>query len=366
MMDNQKKQKLQDSSKEIYDSIIIPPELEDIVKKSIESVDKEAIDNQYKKFNSNISVFMKYFGAAAAVIFISIFIGLNSSENFAKEMGEVPVLGSVARVFTVRKYEMEKEELTIKEEMPEEVIKQEVEEVPVTVSENDVQVVEDSVSDNDVSENNVNLGTKVTISGNDIVTVNGDEKEVVDTLNPPTGPVTVSGNAAYEQALSVTDFDVEINKKVESYVQNYSSDGKNVSYEIKFQRGAVVSFVITAVQNGDSEYEERNFYNLDLLNGKNIVLSDLLGNNYAGVANVQIVRQMKERVNANPEYVYWGVAGEGVAQGFDGFSSVNEDTKFYINAAGNVVIVFDKNVVAPGFMGAQEFEIVVAKDMTED
>lgn len=365
-MDNQKKQKLQDSAKEIYDSIIIPPELEDIVNKSIKSVDKEAIDMQYKKSYSSISVFMKYFGAVAAVIFISIFIGLNSSENFAKEMGEVPVLGSVARVFTVRKYKVEKEELTKKEEVIEEITEPEIEEVPVTVSGNDEQEVTESVSDNDVSGNNSSTGTKVTISGNEIVTVTGDEKEVVDTLDPPSGPVTVSGNAAYEQALSVTDFDVEINKKVESYVQNYSSDGKNVSYEIKFRRGAVVSFVITAVQNGDSAIEERNFYNLDLLNGKNVVLSDLLGNNYAGVANVQIVRQMKERVNANPEYVYWGVAGEGVAQGFDGFSSVDDDTNFYINAAGNVVIVFDKNVVAPGFMGAQEFEIVVVRDMTED
>lgn len=364
MMDNQKKQKLQDSAKEIYDSIIIPPELSDIVNKSIKAVDKEVIDMQYKNSYSGVSTFMKYFGAVAAVIFISIFIGLNSSESFAKEMGEVPVLGSVARVFTVRKYELEKKELTKEEEPIQETVEPKIENNPMTVSGNDEQKEQESVSANDVSANNGIIGTKVTISGNDIVTLNGNDKEIVDTLNPPAGTVTVSGNAAYEQALSASDFGVEINKRVESYVQNYAADGRDVSYEIKFQRGAVVSFVVTAVQQGDIEYEERNFYNLDLLNGKNVVLSDLLGNNYASVANVQIVRQMEERVRENPEYVYWGVAGEGVAQGFDGFSSVDEDTEFYINAAGNAVIVFDKNIVAPGFMGVQEFEMVVARDMT--
>ena len=364
MMDNQKKQKLQDSSKEIYDNIIIPPELDDIVKNSIASVDKEAIDIQYKKSNSNISVFMKYFGAAAAVIFISVFFGLNSSDTFAKEMGEVPVLGSVARVFTVRKYEMEKEELVTEQEVSEIEVTTEPEieeETPVTVSENDVQKETDVVSGNDVSENNSNFGTKMTVSGNDIVAVTGEEKKVIDTLNQPSGPVTVSGNVAYDKAIFAGDYSADINKTVESYVQKYASDEATVSYEVKYQRGAVVSFVISVIQNGDSVSEERYFYNMDLLNGKNVVLSDLLGMNYSDVANVQILRQMKDRVKENPDYVYWGVTQEGELEGFEGFTSVNEDTKFYINAAGNVVIVFDKYEIAPGFMGAQEFQIVVER-----
>lgn len=363
MMDNQKKQKLQDSSKEIYDSIIIPPELDDIVKKSIASVDKESIDIHYKKSNNNISVFMKYFGAAAAVIFISIIVGLNSSENFAKEMGEVPVLGSVARVFTVRKYEMQKEELVKEQDIPEvEVATElEIEETSVEVSGNNVQEETDAVSGNDVSGNNSNSGTKMTVSGNDIVAVTGEEKKVIDTLDQPSGPVTVSGNAVYDQAISVGDYSADINKTVESYVQNYISNEATASYEIKYQRGAIVSFVVTVVQNGDSASEEKYFYNLDLLNGKNVVLSDLLGNNYSDVANVQILRQMKERVKENPGYVYWGVTDEGGLEGFEGFTSVNADTKFYINAAGHVVIVFDNYEIAPGFMGAQEFQIVVER-----
>ena len=124
--------------------------------------------------------------------------------------------------------------------------------------------------------------------------------------------------------------------------------------------------MITATENWCAAYGEKTFYNLDLLNGKNVVLSDLLGNNYVEVANVQIIRQMKDRVIENPDYVYWGITDEGAVQGFDGFISVDENTKFYINSAGNPVIVFGKYEVGPGFMGEQEFEIIVSYDNTPD
>lgn len=42
---------------------------------------------------------------------------------------------------------------------------------------------------------------------------------------------------------------------------------------------------------------------------------------------------------------------------YDDFGSIRSDIDFYINEAGNPVIVFDKYEVAPGFMGRPEFEI---------
>ena len=41
----------------------------------------------------------------------------------------------------------------------------------------------------------------------------------------------------------------------------------------------------------------------------------------------------------------------------EGFQSVDENTKFYINKDGNPVVCFEKYEVAPGYMGFQEFEI---------
>lgn len=403
-MDDKKKQELSNRGKEIYDSIIIPQELNDIVKKAIESKDKESIDKQYKESHSTISEIMKYIGAAAAVVILSIIVGLNSSENFAKEMGEVPVLGAVAKVFTVRNYTVKRDNINVNADIPDielETEPQIKEEIPVSVSDNEVQekdvpsvtVSENSLSENSVSDNDSEPKTKVTISGNDIICITDEDTEIIDTLTPPSVPVTVSGNETYVYAAGVSDFTADVNKKIENYVQKYISDEterfeeyKNaffetggtkkewadrkfdidVSYEVKSQRGAVVSFVITATQNWCASYGEKTCYNLDLLNGKNIVLSDLLGKDYVQVANVQIVRQMKERADANPDYVYWGITDEGAAKGFDGFTTVDENTKFYINAAGNPVILFDKYEVGPGFMGEQEFEIIVQYDFTAD
>lgn len=416
-MDNQRKEELQVKGKEIYDSIIIPPELSDIVKKTIESRDKESIDKQYKEIHSPISEIMKYIGAAAAVITVSIIIGLNSNESFAKEMGEVPFLGAVAKVFTVRNYTVKRDELTINADIPNVELDTTGQipekEVPViSVSENDQPVINTetennasdlTVSDNTVSGNDSEVQTekidetgsdmRMTISGNDIISVTGDEKKVVDTLNTPAAPMTVSGNDVYTQSVTTNDFTLDINKKIDGYIQKYISDETerfeeyktaffetggtqeewadrkfdiSVDYEVKYQRGAVVSFVISATENWCAAYGERTFYNLDLLNGRNIVLSDLLGNHYVEVANVQIIRQMKERVMENPDYVYWGITDEGAVQGFDGFTTVDENTKFYINSAGNPVVVFDKYEVGPGSMGEQEFEIIVEYDNTPD
>lgn len=181
-MDNKENQIIQTNAKEIYDSIIIPSELESLVKKTIESKDKESIDRQYKESQSTVSVIMKYIGAVAAVIILSVIVGLNSSETFAREMSEVPVLGSVAKVFTVRKYAVKENELVKEEETPDVEVVAETqvqEEIPVTVSGNSVEeqeetvVAMESVSDNSaqetVSGNEGNIDASVAVSGNDMI-----------------------------------------------------------------------------------------------------------------------------------------------------------------------------------------------------
>lgn len=68
--------------------------------------------------------------------------------------------------------------------------------------------------------------------------------------------------------------------------------------------------------------------------------------------NESIHAQMKERMAQNPDLAYW----DG-SNGIDGFSTVDETTKFYIGRSGNPVIVFDKYEIAPGAFGAQKFEV---------
>jgi len=76
-----------------------------------------------------------------------------------------------------------------------------------------------------------------------------------------------------------------------------------------------------------------------------------LGKDYIDLVNEQIQQQIKERQeNGN---------GDFFAPEKGGFETISAEQNFYINAAGNVVIVFEKYEIAPGSMGNVEFEIAV-------
>lgn len=72
---------------------------------------------------------------------------------------------------------------------------------------------------------------------------------------------------------------------------------------------------------------------------------------YVELVNAQINQQIKERQGIEGEVFFTQEEG--------GFETISEEQNFYINSAGNVVIVFEKYEIAPGFMGNVEFEIIV-------
>lgn len=126
-----------------------------------------------------------------------------------------------------------------------------------------------------------------------------------------------------------------------------------------------MSLVLNTNESWVSVYGKQYFFNMDLINGKDITLQDLLGENYVEIANASILKQIKER-SETEGYVYWGYeqyneeysqANPDVSFADEGFKTVTADTNFYINEAGNPVVVFDKYEVGPGYMGFQEFEI---------
>ena len=75
----------------------------------------------------------------------------------------------------------------------------------------------------------------------------------------------------------------------------------------------------------------------------------MLGPDYMELAN-EAVREGIAQRSQDPDNIYFE-PGEG------GFESIDEDQTFYLNQAGNAVVVFEKYEIAPGYMGMQEFEI---------
>lgn len=121
-----------------------------------------------------------------------------------------------------------------------------------------------------------------------------------------------------------------------------------VDYEVKSQTNDIVSFVLTGSQNWSASTVERYYYNLRLSDGSVVTLQDLLGDDWVAKANGQIVAQI-EAHNRQNELDYF------IPEHENGFRTVDENTKFYINEDGKPVVVFAKYEIGPGALGEPEF-----------
>lgn len=102
---------------------------------------------------------------------------------------------------------------------------------------------------------------------------------------------------------------------------------------------------------------EYRFYHIDKKAGKIVTLSDIFVDNYDYVTAISddIIRQMNEQMDADESIYYW-IKRDG-AKNFYEFEKIDPEQNFYFAEDGNLVIVFQKYEVAPGYMGNCEFEI---------
>lgn len=84
-------------------------------------------------------------------------------------------------------------------------------------------------------------------------------------------------------------------------------------------------------------------------------LKDLFveGADYITPISDSIKEQMLEQMAADEQVYYW--LNDEIEEW--NFKSITEETSFYLNEKGNVVIGFNEGEVAPMYMGTVEFEI---------
>lgn len=102
-------------------------------------------------------------------------------------------------------------------------------------------------------------------------------------------------------------------------------------------------------ENWNSGDSITKYYNIDLNTQKIVSLKDLLGENYIGKVNESILRQVETKAKET------GISFWSPEEG--GFTGISDDICFYINKAGNPVVVFEKYEIAPGFAGKIKFEM---------
>lgn len=274
-------------AQEVYKSIKIPSKLESCV--------KEAISNKTKKYYSFRG--LKYAMSTVACTFVAFIFFVNVNPSFAQQMYDIPVIGDIAKVFTVKEYHENDDLKLINAKIP---------------------AIQNTGNTDLEQRINYEIMTKM----NDVL------KEAEDRA------------AEYKDAVIATGGEEK----------DYVPVNIQVDYEIKYSGDDIISFVIYKSETLASAYTETFFYNIDIETGKNLNLKDLLGENYKDIVNETIYKEIEERSkDSNNSYF---TADEG---GFAGIEDEFQD--FYINQDGKIVIVFPKYAIAPGYMGMQEFEI---------
>ena len=274
------------TAKEAYDQTPIPQELNERVQAGIRQ-GSEAYRSAHRRAALRRTL------TTAAACFVVVVGTLNLSPTVAAAAADVPVLGGLFQILTVRSYEDTNGDRTVEVEQPgleggalAQQVSQEIQERV------DAKIAE-------------------------------GEKIIAD----------------YKEAFLATGGTEEEWAEKDNTV--------SVTYDIKSQTDTTVSFVVDSYVSIASAYQEQVYYNLDLAANREITLADLLGENWVEICNESIRTQMAE--SEDPSVFF--------SEDMGGFTTVDETTSFYINEAGNPVVVFPKYTVAIGAMGNVEFEI---------
>ena len=130
--------------------------------------------------------------------------------------------------------------------------------------------------------------------------------------------------------------------------EDFHPIGIAVDYEVKTINQKYASFVIWKCESFVRAYEQWYYYNIDLQSGRILSLKDWFGNDYR-----QIVAKHVEEDLANwDEDQRWALWAD-----IDVEDLISENTDFYINPEGQVVVVFPRYSLACGAAGRLEFVI---------
>lgn len=240
------------------------------------------------------------FAAAAAAVVAAVFIVLpNTSGTIAHAMGQIPIIGPLVKVVTFRDYTYEGDRNMADIEIPE--IQQ-----------------EEQAGDSAVQENLDRTTAEI----------NAEIQEITDKL--------------------IAEF--ETNLENEEGYQDVV-----VTSEVLATTPDYFTLKLLCYQGAGSGYQWNYFYTIDLNTGERLQLKDIFkeGADYITPISDNIKVQMQERMDADENVYYW--LNDEIEEW--NFKAITDETSFYLNEKGNVVIGFNEGDVAPMYMGTVEFEI---------
>lgn len=270
--------------KEEYDQIPVPQEARDRIEAGI-------MRARLEKKRSDRMKNMKRTGVTAAALVLTFGIAVNASPVVAQAMDGIPVIGSIARVVTIRNF-------------------------------------------SETTDNGMMADISVPqIDGN------------------------VAANAemdAYAKEL-IARYEKEVVAQLGQEEGHYALES---SYEVVSDNDKYVSIRINTVETMASGAEFVKIFTVDKATGQTVSLKDYLNSPEKLEAVSQNIKdQMAAQMAEDEGKVYFTEGEPG------GFTGLTGDENFYLNEAGELVLVFGEYEVAPGYMGTVSFTI--PKDVTK-
>ena len=282
---------MEDWKKE-YDNIKVPEEMREKLEQSINRAKEE------KKRMKKITLY-KTFGSMAAVLAIVLILP-NTSQTAAAAMQQIPLLGNLFKVVTVRDYQVNEERNNADVKVP--------------------QVEVDTADDNADSD-------------------------------------TVAQARASAEAINF-NINEETNKLIEEFKESLKNEegyqSLYIDSNVKLDTDNLFSLKLILYQGAGSGYEQHKHYTVDKKTGKELSLKDLCGDDYIDTISEEIKTQMREQMAADETVQYWLDDPEVEEWNFD---KIAEDQDFYVNEDGHIVVCFNEYDVAPGSMGCVEFTL---------
>ena len=263
-------------------------------KELMKTMEKAKMDKRRKTTN--------YKGILAAAAVTAFVVLPNTSAGVAQAMANIPVLGSLVQVVTFRNYEYEDGRHNAEIDVPE-------------------VLVEDTNAGNvsEASKENLQSTSKE---------VNAEIRGIADKFVKE-----------FEEGLKNEEgyHEVVVNSEIVETTEEY--------FTIK-----LMCFEAQA-----SGVEWNYYYTIDLQSGERVELKDLFvaEADYKAVISENIKEQMKEQMAADENVIYFL---EDEMDEFN-FKSITDETAFYLNADGEIVISFNEGDVAPMYMGVVTFTI---------
>ena len=245
--------------------------------------------------------------AAAAVVMIAL---PNTNMQIAHAMENIPVLGGFFRLVTVRQYNYSDENHDAEVELAQ-------------------------------------------------IAYGEDAGEGVPAGEVAVGAATLEGTAAESVEAVNQDMEATVEELIRQFEDTLSEEGYHglhVTQEVVTDNAQYYTVKLSALETEASGYEHNQFYTIAKQTGNVVTLADLFaeGSDYISAISENIKTQMKEQMAADEGVIYF-LDNEDMPE-FN-FQGITEQTNFYFNERGELVIAFDEYEVAPGSMGAPEFVI---------